>query len=162
MKRHYPIEALLRPPVEWYTAVSAAGGAFIAAIAPWALMMTPAVGFATALLLALLAVVRFREGLKIVRYQRRLRVLPDYSLTVDKIPFSQRKLFLGLGFKWTPQHTQRLRDTQRPKLRRYLEHGLCYRFARQLESDYEDSLLLKPLLALFTLAENHGNGAIAK
>ena len=149
MKKTYPMEALLRPPVEFYTAFAAAGAAFIAGIAPWALMMTPSVGEATALLLLLLALKRGHQGLRIVRYQRSLRALPDYRLTVAKIPVSAQRLFLGRGFLWTPLHTQRLRDTQRPKVRHYLEQGVLYRWARHIESRYEGSSALKPLFKLF-------------
>ncbi len=149
MKKAYPLEALLRPPVEFYTAVSAAAAAFIAGIAPWALMMTPAMGLATALILMSVALIRLREGLHIVGYQRSLRRLPDYRLAANKIPVSKKRLFLGLGFRWTGLHTQRLRDTQRPKLRHYAEQGLCYRWARGLESQYEGSVVLQPLFKLF-------------
>ena len=37
----YPIDALLRPPVELYSTVVFAGTAFVSAISPWAFMMTP-------------------------------------------------------------------------------------------------------------------------
>lgn len=149
MKTVYPMEALLRPAVEFYTAFSAAGAAFIAGIAPWALMMTPSIGYATALVLMGVAVIRLREGLRIVRYQRSLCSLADYRLAADKIPVSKNRLFLGIGFRWTGLHTQRLRDTQRPKVRHYAEQGILYRWARRLESEYEASLLLKPLFKLF-------------
>jgi len=148
MNKTYPMEALLRPPVELFTAVSAAAAAIIAWISPWALMMTPSVGLATAGLLGLLAFIRGRDGCRILRYQRSLRTLPDYRLTVDKIPVSANHLFLGQGFLWTQQHTQRLRDTQRPKVRHYLEQGLYYRWARQFEAQFERRLLLKPLIQL--------------
>ncbi|MEQ1636802.1 MAG: type IV conjugative transfer system coupling protein TraD [Methylococcales bacterium] len=151
MNKRYPLEALLRPPIEFYTAVSAAGGAFIAGVAPWALMMTPAIGMATALILSGVALLRFRQGWFIFRYQRSLRVLPEYRLSAAQIPVSHKSLFLGRGFQWTPLHTQRLRDTQRPKVRHYLEQGLCYRWARNLEHKHEHSVVLKPLFKLFKL-----------
>jgi conjugative coupling factor TraD (TOL family) len=145
------MEALLRPPVEFFTAFSAAGAAFIAGVAPWALMMTPSVGTATAGVLTLLAVVRTRKGWRILRYQRSLRKLPEYRLSVAKTPVSATRLFLGMGFLWTQQHTQRLRDTQRPKVRHYLQQGFLYRWARQLESRYEKNRAFKPLFRLFRL-----------
>lgn len=156
MKKAYPMEALLRPPVEFYASFAAAGAAFIAGIAPWALMMTPTIGMAAALILTGVAVWRLREGLHIVRYQRGLRSLPDYRMAAKNIPVSKERLFLGLGFRWTALHTQRLRDTQRPKVRHYAEQGILYRWARQLESHYEGSVWFAPIFKLFRL-QSHFN-----
>jgi len=47
MSRH-PIEALLRPPVEAWSAGTAAICAGICLLAPWALFMTPGVSYAAA------------------------------------------------------------------------------------------------------------------
>jgi len=70
---------------------------------------------------------------------------------VAKTPVSATCLFLGMGFLWTQQHTQRLRDTQRPKVRHYLQQGILYRWARQLESRHEKNSAFKPLFCLFRL-----------
>jgi len=48
MKKNYPVEALLRPPIELWSAFCAFGTALIAVLAPWSLMMTPTVGYGTA------------------------------------------------------------------------------------------------------------------
>ena len=53
MNRH-PVEALLRPPVELWSAVVAFATAGIAVLAPWVLMMPPGVAYAAAGALALL------------------------------------------------------------------------------------------------------------
>ena len=137
MSRRYPIDALLRPPVELWSALVAFLAALIALTAPWALMMTPGVAWACVVLLLWLAAYRLRQGLRVVRYQRNLRQLPRYSLKAHKVPVSQRKLFLGLGFHWTQQHTQRLRDTIRPEVQHYIEPGPCYRWARRKEIQWE-------------------------
>ncbi len=141
----YPLEALLRPPVEFWSAFTAGTAAAIALLAPWALMMTPPVGYAAAFVLACLAVHRARQGWAVLRYQRNLRRLPAYSLPARKIPVSRRKLFLGRGFRWTQKHTQRLRDTIRPEVQHYVERGALYRFARRKEVDWEATFLLKYL-----------------
>ena len=44
----HPVEALLRPPVELWSAVVALATAAIAVLAPWALMMPPGVAYAAA------------------------------------------------------------------------------------------------------------------
>ncbi|MBK1674712.1 conjugative coupling factor TraD, PFGI-1 class [Ectothiorhodospira shaposhnikovii] len=136
MSRH-PVEALLRPPVELWSAFVAGLSAVVALAAPWALMMTPAVAWVAATVLGGFALYRGRQGWQILRYQRNLKRLPEYRLTADRIPVSRRKLFLGLGFAWTQKHTQRLRDTIRPEVRRYLRPGGLYRWARAREVAWE-------------------------
>ncbi len=143
MSGRYPIEALLRPPVELWSALVALLAALIALLAPWALLMTPAVAGACAAIFLWLAGYRWRQGLRIVRYQRNLRRLPTYTLTASQIPVSRQKLFLGRGFPWTQQHTQRLRDTLRPEVQHYIEPGCGYRWARRKETAWESTPILK-------------------
>jgi len=144
MKKH-PIEALLRPPVELWTAFSALGGAIIAAMAPWALMMTESVGAATAGILLAESVIQFRTGSYILRYQWNLRNLSEYKLSAKQIQVSKYRLFLGRGFRWRQQHAQRLKETKNPQVQRYVEPSSLYQLARQLEVIYENSKLLSPL-----------------
>jgi conjugative coupling factor TraD (TOL family) len=124
----FQVEALLRPPVELWSALVAATAAVIALSAPWALMMPPDVAYATAGVLTLLAAVRARQGWRVVRYQRHLKRLPNYRLCADRIPVSRHKLFLGRGFRWTQRHTQRLRDTLRPEVQHYVQSGRLQRW----------------------------------
>ena len=145
MSREHPIEALLRPPVEIYSAMVSGAASIICLTAPWSMMMTPSVGFAAATGFGALAIWRGRQAYAVVNYQRNLRRLRIYSLTADRIPVSRNKLFLGRGFRWTQKHTQRLRDTLRPQVRRYVEPGPLYRWARRKEIAWERSLLLAPL-----------------
>ena len=146
MSRH-PVEALLRPPVELWSAVVAFATAGIAVLAPWALMMPPGVAYAAAGALALLGIVRWRQAWRVLTYQRNLRRLPIYRLRADQVPVSQRKLFLGRGFRWTQKHTQRLRDTIRPEVQRYVQPGPLYHWARRKEVEWESTPLLKWLAA---------------
>jgi Flp pilus assembly protein TadB len=98
VNRH-PVEALLRPPVELWSTLVALATALIAVLAPWSLMMPPGVAYAAAAVLALLGLIRGRQALRTLRYQRNMRRLPTYRLRADRIPLSQRKLFLGRGFR---------------------------------------------------------------
>jgi conjugal transfer pilus assembly protein TraD len=141
----YPLEVLLRPPVELWSAFTAATAAVIALLAPWVLMMTPLVGYAAAFVLALLAIRRARQAWTVLRYQRNIHRLPAYTLPARKIPLSHRKLFLGRGFRWTQKHTQRLRDTIRPEVQHYIEPSAPHRWARRKEIDWESTFLLKYL-----------------
>ncbi len=133
----HPVEALLRPPVELWSALVAVATAVMALMAPWALMMPPGIAYATAAALFALAFVRLRQAWRVLRYQRNMRRLPTYRLRAARIPLSRHKLFLGRGFRWTQRHTQRLRDTIRPEVQHYVQPGALYRWARQKEVAWE-------------------------
>lgn len=133
----HPIEALLRPPVELWSMCVAFAVGLIAALAPWAIMMPPGVAYATSAVLFGFGAIRGRQAWCVLRYQRAMRCLPEYYLSADKIPVSHHKLFLGKGFRWSQQHTQRLRDTLRPEVQRYVQPGWLYRWARQREVVWE-------------------------
>jgi len=142
MSRH-AVEALLRPLVELWSVLAAVCAAAIAAAAPWTLMMPPGVAYAVAASLLGFAAWRAHQAWRVWRYQRRLRQLPTYRLARDRIPVSRHKLFLGRGFRWSQEHTQRLRDTIRPEVQRYVRPGPLYRWARRTETAWEG----KPLLS---------------
>lgn len=140
----HPVEALLRPPVELWSALVATATGVMALLAPWALMMPPGVAYAAAAALFALAFFRTSQAYRVLRYQRNLRRLPIYRLRADRIPLSRRKLFLGRGFSWTQRHTQRLRDTIRPEVQRYVQPGVLNRWARLKEVAWEN----RPVLGL--------------
>ena len=133
----YPIEALLRPPVELYSTLVAGATAAIAFFAPWALMMPLEIAWPTGALLTAFAAWRGAQALRVVRYQRNMRRLPTYALHADQIPVSRTQLFLGRGFRWTQRHTQRLRDTLSPEVQHYVEPGALYHWARRKEIAWE-------------------------
>lgn len=64
---------------------------------------------------------RFKQGYRIWRYQRNLKRMPTYIVSDKYLPVSDKKLFLGKGFLWTAQHTQRLRDLD-------LDYNLHYKY----------------------------------
>jgi len=144
----YPLEALLRPPVEYGSALTAGSAAFVVAVAPDAWMMEPLYAYLLAAGLGALAVKRWRDGNRIRRYQRNLLRQPHYRVTADAIPVSRDKLFLGKGFEWTQIHTQRLVDTKRPAAKRYLEPSRACRIARDLETRWEHQPVLSRLARL--------------
>ncbi|MDE0249442.1 MAG: type IV secretion system DNA-binding domain-containing protein, partial [Gammaproteobacteria bacterium] len=133
----YPMEALLRPPVELWSMCTAWAGAALAWLAPGVLMMPGAVARTAALALFAFGLWRGYQAVRVLRYQWHLRKLPVYRLRSTQIPVSRHKLFLGRGFRWTQQHTQRLRDTLRPDVQRYVRPGALYRWARQKEIAWE-------------------------
>jgi len=135
----YAIDALLRPPIELWSALVALAAALIAVAAPWALMLPGGIAHGVGLLLLVFAIIRARQAFRVIRYQRRLKQLPRYHLHCDRIPMSHHKLFLGRGFLWTQQHTQRLRDTLRPEVQHYVRPRRLYRWARRLEVAWEST-----------------------
>ncbi|HBV3698159.1 TPA: type IV conjugative transfer system coupling protein TraD [Klebsiella pneumoniae] len=140
MSNRYVIEALLRPAVELNTAVVSGMAAYVCVQAPWAVALAPSVSYVTAAGFAALAITRTHQGMKIIRYRRNLRRLPRYVMSTKQIPVSHRRLFLGRGFRWTQKHTQRLQDTLRPEVVRYLQPNRFYLGARQLEMMTEHRL----------------------
>ena len=140
MSNRYVIEVLLRPAVELNTAVVSGMAAYVCVQAPWAVALAPSVSYVTAAGFAALAVTRTHQGMKIIRYRRNLRRLPRYVMSTKQIPVSHRRLFLGRGFRWTQKHTQRLQDTLRPEVARYLQPNRFYLGARQLEMMTEHRL----------------------
>jgi hypothetical protein len=83
--KQYPLEALLRPPIELWSAVCAFGSAVIALIAPSTLLMTPTVGMGTAVLLIVLGGLRNVQALHVLRYQRNMHTQSRYQL--NHLPF---------------------------------------------------------------------------
>ena len=147
MSKH-PIEALLRPPVELWSTLASFATAAIAILAPWSLMMPPGVAYGAGALLILMGLVRGRQALRVLRYQRNMRRLPTYEIRSDKIPLSRRKLFLGRGFRWTQKHTQRLRDTIRSEVQHYVQPRALYLWARNKETAWENLPVLSGLAYL--------------
>lgn len=118
---NHPIEALLRPPVEWATSLGAISLAAIIWRAPDIMMMTRPVAVGVAVVMLVVAVRRFFQGWKVVKYQRGLRKMPRYVLPLSALKHDPQGLFLGQGFRWTSRHTQRLWDATRAYNQHYVE-----------------------------------------
>jgi hypothetical protein len=109
--------------VEFNTAVVAATAAGICVTAPWAVALAPSVSYVTAAGFGVLAAVRFRQGMKIIRYRRNLRRLPRYVMSTRQIPVSRQRLFLGRGFRWSTPSAFRTRCDRR--LRTIFSRAVC-------------------------------------
>lgn len=139
MSDKYQIETLLRPPVELWSVLAAVATACIILMAPGLFLMPQSLAYvAAAVLLVWVALPRYLQARKILRYQRNLRCLPTYLLRPDEIPVSKERLFLGLGFRWQQRHTQRLRDTLRPEAQAYLAPTRVYRAVRLVQKATAD------------------------
>ncbi len=148
--KKYPVEALLRPAVEFNSAFVALLFAVVLYLAPGLILMTPVVAHSAAFLLLILAALRFYQGWRIVHYKRGLKKLPYYSMDGNHVPVSHRRLFLGKGFRWRQKHVERLRDIYREDADQYLSPSALYRFARWLELRFEYTPLLKNIIRLFS------------
>lgn len=136
-KSEYQVEALLRPPVEFQSALAAWSLSLLAFMAPSLVMMTESVAYVTSALLFYLGLRRFRQGWAVWSYHRYLVRLPYYGLKPNQIPVSKRTLFIGVGFRWTQKHTQRLLDTLEPRNEKYITPGWAFRQARKLENFFD-------------------------
>src|ERR1700678_4039733 len=114
-----PLEGLLRPPLEWYTSSVAVISALLCLTYPHLFFMD-LFAYPISVLLFVGAYYRTRQGYRVWRYQRRLKHMPVYTMTSAQLPVSQHTLFLGKGFMWTTEHTQRLRDLD-------LDYNLVYK-----------------------------------
>jgi conjugative coupling factor TraD (TOL family) len=144
----HPVEALLRPPVELWSALVASAAAAMALIAPWALLMPPDLGPSAAAVFGAVALHRARQAWRVLRYQRAMRPQSLYRMRARQIPLSRHQLFLGRGFRWTQRHTQRLRDTLHADVQHYLQPGALYRWARRVEVAWEGRVGLRCVAAL--------------
>ena len=140
---NHPLEVMLRPPVELWSGTVALSAAIICAFAPSTLMMTPSVGYTSALILALLGFVRARQGYQVIKYQRNLKRLPRFAMSAMQIPCFKNHLYLGQGFLWGQKHTQRLKDTLSPDVQHFTEPSKMYNFVRNLERKVEGTALDK-------------------
>jgi len=144
--KNYPLESLLRAPVEWWSSlVCLLLGSFVY-IHSSALLLSANTSLILSLSLLLISAMRFLQGYRVFKYQRNLKRLPFYAASSDELPISNSKLFLGKGFKWEACHTQRLRDLKQSGRERYLKPGKAYQWARDFELKHEHSFKLKPIV----------------
>ncbi|MCU7818058.1 MAG: type IV conjugative transfer system coupling protein TraD [gamma proteobacterium symbiont of Lucinoma myriamae] len=144
----YPIDAWLRPPVELYSATVFLGSSLVCVLAPWSLMMSAEIGYTMALILGYMGYERTQQALWVLRYQRNIRRVPGFSLRPDQIPVSLKKMYLGLGFRWTQKHTQRLKDTQRPEVEAYIRPPPHILWVRKKEVQWEHTPVMKALMKI--------------
>lgn len=133
----HAMESKLRPAVELYTVAICIAVAVLCVYSPWAVALSPEIGLAAALAYTLFGLIRLRQAWEVLRYRRNIRRLPRYELTSKQIPVSRTRLFMGLGFRWTRLHTQRLVEAQDPAVAHYVDQPTSYSLARELERRLE-------------------------
>ena len=120
MKNHAVLEGLLRPPIELYSTAVAWLVALVALAAPWALMMPRSLGLVAAAVALWFGWTRMRQALQIMRYQHGMKYYKVTKVAPSKLPVTPENLYLGQGFEWTQQHTQRKRDSQQVEAKPYI------------------------------------------
>lgn len=115
MATQYPIENLLRSPVEGVSALTFISSAAVLMGAADMLYVGAGASMVGSGFLAAMGVVRARQAWRLVKYQRTLRVLPRFSMSGDEIPFSKDYVYLGRGFRWDKRHTLRVQQLQEPQ-----------------------------------------------
>lgn len=141
MAKKHILESKLRPPVELYTATVCFGSAALCLHSPWALALTPQIGIYTAIGFGCLGTIRAKQGYEVIRYHRNIKRLPTYEMTSKQIPISHKFLFMGKGFMWTREHTQRLIDADDPNVQKYVTPSGLFNLARYLEKKLENTSL---------------------
>jgi conjugative coupling factor TraD (TOL family) len=116
----HELDQRLRPAVEGYSAAVAAMCASVAFLAPWALMLPPSIGAITGSMAAGFAAYRGRQAWQIVSYRYGMTHYKLTRIAPHKIPSTQDAVYLGHGFDWGQQHTQRKMDAATPDGKRFL------------------------------------------
>lgn len=148
MSMQKPLEGLLRPPLEWYSAATGFAAASVLYAKTAYFLLPTSFAYTGIAGLSLFSLLRFKQGYKIWRYQRNLKRMPTYTITSKQLPVSKKRLFLGKGFLWTPLHTQRLRDLDLDYNLKYCYPSSFYRWTRHAEFAWENKILLKHIVPL--------------
>ena len=123
-------EPLLRPPYEYAVALVFAVSAYAFAFAQDKLAITDTTGYWFCAGIAALGTFRLYQGMRLRRYQKRLIRRRPYK--IPKIPVSDRRLYMGRGFRWGQMHVQRLKEARSADARKYL---------RNIDTDSGDPVL---------------------
>lgn len=132
----HPYENLFRRPYEAVSSIAALASVGALWTFQGLFLVTPATGGMLSAGLLSLAAIRARQARRLVRFQRNLRRLPTYSLAADEIPCSSTELFLGKGFYWTQEHTQRLYIARLPQYKHLTARNELYQWARRMEREH--------------------------
>jgi len=141
----YPINNLLRPPVELISALTSTAAAILLGSTAGNLGVAPSVTLSGCSVLLAMAILRTRQALRVLRFQRNLRVLPSYRATSEEIPWSEEEMFLGMGFWWEAHHTQLLYMARWPQHRHLRARSDRYIRARQFARKHPQSRITHAL-----------------
>lgn len=145
-KPKYGREVLLRDLHErtaGYAYLSAALGlVFVSELA----FLVPTVAYSGAALFTARGIQRFAQAHKVRKYQKGITNLPAYQMTSDQIRISYKQQFLGVGFRWTTKHTQRIYDLEQSENEHFEQMSKGYQRARDFCYNNENNKTLKPVV----------------
>ena len=144
--------------MEWYAGMTYLIATLLCLAMPGIFLMPGSFSIGLASVFGWMAYGRIRDALFLQRYQYQLFQLPLYIIDSKDLPKSKKALFIGLGFLWTPYHTQRRSDLERPEWRHLSERksSLLYRAVRKFEKIVAGIFLLSAL-GRFTACRHHLN-----
>ena len=113
-------------------------------------MATRDVSLAVGGLCLMIALIRFVQGIRVLRYQRQLKRIPKFAMGSDDIPVSDKYLFLGKGFIWEQKHTQRIHDLRTSEGKKYTDDSRIMRWLKRKKIEWENKAIRGYFIALIT------------
>lgn len=116
-------ENLLREPYDFMVAGFASAIGSLMVFAPHSLALNDSSGLLFGGLCFALAYIRALQGLEVISFQRNLLKPRPFSMNIKEVPYSEKNLYVGLGFKWGLIHRQRLHLLSLVGNEKYLQPG---------------------------------------
>ncbi len=156
MQTHYHVENPFRNAVECYVALTFLAGGLLVFWMPHVFLLDDTMLWAFESIVLGMALWRGWQGVRLIRFQQRLLQLRLVSLATDEVPLIDGLQYVGEGFAWEGQHTQRKAFLQEVENAAYQKKGACYHWARAYERNHHNALAsalkwqspLNPLRAL--------------
>lgn len=145
MSQKYPVENLLRSPVEIYSAITLFSLALLALKMPQILLLHKNTGLYAASCLGIFGGIRAFQAYRVKRYHWRLLAMPYFAMSTREVPVSGKRLFVGRGFCWQGSHTQRLHQVKQVANESYLTRGKIWLAVRDFCKQHEKALLSRML-----------------
>ena len=143
MRSQHAFENLLREPVELYSGLVMFCGAYLVIHWPSYWLLTSTMSWLLGLALIGLGLVRFLQGMRVLRYQRGLLRQPAFSLSTVEVPISVSHLYVGKGFRWQAGHRQRLHLLSLTHNQHYVQRNGLYRFVQARAKEVPNGLCAK-------------------
>lgn len=150
-KQKYAYEALLRPIHEYWAVYGYFIAILIVLVGSEFFLLIPVIAYATAILFAFRAFMRWREGNFVAKYQKNLRYLPPVKMKPHELLADKDSQYIGEGFEWGHKHVQRLFDLQKSKNEKYIRKSDLYYWAREISYRKKNQLMYAPLIWFLSL-----------
>lgn len=89
--------------------------------------------YITVPIISVVIIKRLWQVRRISLFRRNVKKMPYYGVTPSEIPLSDKALFLGKGFQWTQEHTQRLLIVRLPENHHLTQQSKFYNWVRKHE-----------------------------